>query len=177
MQRGGKLDTVYDGKHIQLARRGTWEFVSRRGVSGIVGIIAVTDAEELILVEQYRAPVDKDVIELPAGLAGDVPGHEMEELEVAARRELLEETGYEAQTMRRVAEGTASAGITDEIITLFMATGIKKTGAGEGDGSEKITVHLVPLKEVQSWLSSKQAKGKLVDLKIYSALHFAHPPA
>src|SRR4051812_22417920 len=93
------VKTLCDGKHIRLVQKGKWEFVERKKVSGIVGIVAVTDDGKLILVEQFRPPVNKRVIEIPAGLAGDVAGREEESLETAARRELLEETGYEAREM------------------------------------------------------------------------------
>jgi ADP-ribose pyrophosphatase len=146
--------------------------VTRKSISGIVAIVAVTDDGKLLLVEQYRPPVAKSVIELPAGLAGDEAGHEQEDLSAAARRELLEETGYEADEMEFLTEGTPSAGIADEIITLFRASGLKKTGKGEGDGSEQITLHEVAVNEVISWLEQKRQAGLLVDLKVYSGLYF-----
>jgi ADP-ribose pyrophosphatase len=170
---GDKAETILDRKHLSLMRRGHWEYVSRKGVCGIVAIVAVTDDGKLVLVEQYRPPVDANVIELPAGLAGDLPGESTEPLENAARRELMEETGYEAAEMRRVADGTPSAGITDEVITLFVAKGLKKTGEGAGDGSEQITLHEVPLREVEGWLAQQRKAGKLVDLKVYGGLYFA----
>jgi ADP-ribose pyrophosphatase len=162
-----------DGKYIQLVRQGHWEYARRKGISGIVGVVAVTDDGMLVLVEQYRAPVRASVIELPAGLAGDAKGHEGEDLAEAARRELLEETGYEAKEMRRLAAGAASAGMTDEIITLFRATGLRKTGEGTGDETEDITVHEVPLADVVRWLAEQERGGKLVDLKVYCGLYFA----
>ena len=168
-----KPETVAEGKFVRLVRQGKWEYATRKKVSGIVGIIAVTDDRKLVLVEQDRPPVGKRVIELPAGLAGDEAGHKSEDLADAARRELLEETGYEAGNMVRVAEGAASAGMTNEIITLFLATSLKKTGEGKGDGSEYITVHEIPLGEVIEWLDDCVREGKLVDLKVYSGLYFA----
>src|SRR5436305_7986631 len=96
---------IAEGKHIRLVARGKWEFAERKKVSGIVGIVAVTDDRKLILVEQFRAPVNARVIEIPAGLAGDIEGSEDEALEIAAKRELSEETGYEAKTMNRLTEG------------------------------------------------------------------------
>src|SRR5947207_3295875 len=141
-----------DGKHVQLVARGHWEFARRKNVSGIVGIVAITDDGKMILVEQDRPPVGKRVIEIPAGLAGDVESSRTEELAEAAKRELLEETGYEAANMQRLADGTTSAGITDEVITLFRATGLKKISAGGGDESETIDVHEVPVEHVESWL-------------------------
>src|SRR6476660_4648772 len=109
-----KPTTQYDGKYLQVLKRGKWEYVSRKKITGIVGIIPVTDDGKLILIEQFRMPVGKTVIELPAGLAGDVEGEENEPLVNAARRELLEETGYEAKEMIEVAAGTPSAGLCDE---------------------------------------------------------------
>ena len=96
---------LFDGKHIQLLARQNWEFAARKNVTGIVGIIAVTDDRKLLLVEQYRPPVDASVIELPAGLAGDLPNYSGEELVAAAKRELLEETGYEAAHWKMVGGG------------------------------------------------------------------------
>jgi ADP-ribose pyrophosphatase len=121
--------------------------------------------------------VGKRVIELPAGLAGDAKGHEDEDLEVAARRELLEETGYEARRMERVAAGAASAGMTDEVITLFVATGLKKVGPGEGDGEEEIIVHEVSLDRAMEWLSEQERGGRLIDLKVFAGLYFAERPS
>ena len=165
--------TIAEGKRVNLVRRGEWEYITRKKVSGIVGIVAVTDDRKLVLVEQFRPPVGKSVIELPAGLAGDEAGHEQEDLAAAARRELLEETGYEAGEMTFLAEGPPSAGITDEIITLFRATGLKKTGKGEGDGTERITLHEVAVDRVPAWLEEQRKAGRLVDLKVYSGLYFA----
>lgn len=161
------------GNHLELVQQDRWEFASRPNVTGIVAIVAVTDDRKLLLIEQHRVPVGKHVIELPAGLAGDADEHRLEPLELAARRELLEETGYEASTWRKVAEGTPSAGLSDEIITLFHATGLKKTGSGEGDGSEQITLHEIPLADVADWLSQRVQQGCMVDLKVYSGLYFA----
>jgi ADP-ribose pyrophosphatase len=164
---------VYDGKHVQLVRQDNWEFARRKGVSGIVGIVAVTDDRKLLLVEQYRPPVGARVIELPAGLAGDSKGREDEDLADAARRELLEETGYEARGMQRVAAGAASAGMSDEVMTLFRATGLTKAGSGAGDGTEQITLHEVALGEVVEWLAGREREGMLIDLKVYCGLYFA----
>src|SRR5687768_7979361 len=165
--------TLAEGKYVRLVKEGKWEWATRKNTTGIVGIVAVTDERRIVLVEQFRRPVNKNVIELPAGLAGDVAGQETEDLSCAARRELLEETGYEAAAMERVAEGAASAGMTDEVITLFLARGLRKTGEAEGDGSEDITLHEVPLPEAPAWLDARGREGKLVDLKVYCGLYFA----
>jgi ADP-ribose pyrophosphatase len=163
-----------DGKYIRLVREGGWEFVKRKGISGIVAIVAVTDDQKLLLVEQYRPPVGRRVVELPAGLAGDVAGSENEALAAAAARELLEETGYAAGAMTLLGAGTASAGLSDEIITLFKATALTKAGPGDGDGSEQITLHEVPLAQAPQWLAAKVTQGCLIDLKVYGGLYFAN---
>lgn len=165
--------TVYEGKFIRVDSRDGWEYATRKNLRGIVGIIAVTDAGELVLIEQYRPPLNANVIEIPAGLAGDVKGSEGEALATAARRELLEETGYVARKMTRVAAGTSSAGICDEVITLFVAAGLRRAGDGHGDETEQISTHLVPLDKVQAWLKRQQRRGKQVDLKVYAALYWA----
>ena len=166
-------ETLAEGKFIRLVRQGKWEYAARKGISGIVGIVAVTGGGRLVLVEQERPAVGRRVVELPAGLAGDVEGQADEDLATAARRELLEETGYEADEMREVGEGAASAGMTDEIITLFLARGLRKTGDAKGDGSEDITVHEIPLGDVVPWLAARRAEGVLIDVKVYAGLYFA----
>jgi ADP-ribose pyrophosphatase len=165
------------GKALRLINRQGWEFVERRGASGVVGIVAVTADGRLLLVEQFRPPVGCAAIELPAGLAGDVPGQELEELEAAARRELLEETGYEAERLSYLATGPSSAGLTNETVALFLADGLRQRSSGGGDDSENITVHAVPLGEVATWLRRRAAEGKLIDFKIYAALYFVQSAA
>lgn len=170
-----RIEIVCEGAHTQFVCRGRWEYISRVGVTGIVGVVAVTDEGKLLLVEQYRPPVDANVIELPAGLAGD-NGAGDEDLADAARRELEEETGYRASDMTPLAEGAPSAGITDEIITLYRAAGLTRTGTGGGDEHETITVHEVPIADVPAWLAGRQSDGAVIDLKVWAGLYFAAPP-
>lgn len=162
---------LYEGRYCRLVRQGRWEFVKRRDICGIVGILAVTPDGRMVLVEQYRAPVGARVVEIPAGLAGD--GGAGEDLAQAAVRELEEETGWRACKMTLLGSGAASAGITDEIITLYRAEGLVKVGAGGGDDSENITVHEVPLEEVEVFLAACTERGAVIDMKVYAALFFA----
>lgn len=164
------LETLHRGRHLSLVRRGHWEFATRHGATGVVALVAVTDDAKLLLVEQIRPPLDKRVIELPAGLAGDIAGAEFELLETAAHRELLEETGYEAHDVQFLTEGPSSAGLTDETITFFLMTGLTKTGDGGGDASEDIVVHEVPLAGMPDWLENHRRTGWAIDPKIYVGL-------
>lgn len=168
----------YTGRYLEVRKDGHWEYVARRNTTGVVIVIAVTPAGELLLVEQHRPPVRTTVIELPAGLAGDIAGAEDEDLSVAARRELEEETGWTAARLERVAGGPVSAGLTSEVVTFFRAEGLTRFGEGGGDASEDIVVHSVPLAEVPAFLAAREASGAMVDPKVYAALYFAsHPKA
>jgi len=173
---GEGSEILFPGKHLHLKTKSHWEYVERTKASGIVAILPITNQNEIILVEQFRIPVGKRVIEIPAGLAGDVEGEEAEEMANAARRELLEETGYEAETMDFLTEGPPSAGLSTEIVTFFQARGLKKVGSGGGDGTENIQAHLVPLAKFDAWIDAKRRDGCLVDYKVYAALYFTLRP-
>lgn len=168
---GSPIETLHAGTHLHLLRRDGWEFVRRAHGGGVVGIVAITDDRKLVLVEQPRIPVGCPTIELPAGLVGDETADE--NLEHAARRELLEETGYHAEHLRYLAEGPSSAGLTDETLTLVLATGLSRQASGGGVGQERIRVHELPLAEVPEWCREQQRRGRLIDLKVFVALYFA----
>ena len=165
-------DAIAETKHLRLVQRDGWSYVERANASGVVCVIARTDEDKLLLVEQHRPPVRCNVIELPAGLSGDLANQADEALEEAAQRELLEETGYRAKQLNRKAVLASSAGITDEVVTMFVGTGLEKIASGGGDEHEDIQVHEVPIDEVDDWLARAQIAGKLVDGRVYAGLHF-----
>jgi ADP-ribose pyrophosphatase len=133
----------------------------------------VTPDRELVLVEQHRPAIDRSVVELPAGLVGDIPGREGESLATAAHRELIEETGFEAREMVELFAGPVSVGVSNEIITFFEARDLRRVGAGGGDDSEDITVQLVPLDHLDSFLAGRRAAGLAVDPKIYAGVYLS----
>lgn len=167
------ITVLGEGRFLRLVSRDGWEYVERPHVGGIVALIPVTDRGELVLVEQYRPPVNARVIEPPAGIAGDIPGQEDEALKVAAQRELEEETGFTANRLVRVAEGPPSGGQSTEVLSFFLATGLTKHGEGGGDHSEDITVHVVPLTTIDTWLEARASDACLIDPKVYTSIHFA----
>ena len=167
-----KNDTThFKGRYLSMLERDGWEFVSRSNASNVVALVAVTVDDEIILVEQYRKPVAASVIEIPAGLVGDHEDPD-ESVLVAAGRELEEETGYTAVHLEVLMECPSSAGMSDEVITFVIARGLSRTGPGGGDDSEDIVTHVIPLDTVNDWLSRQRANGKMLDPKVYSALHW-----
>lgn len=165
-------ETHYQGRYLRLLETDGWEFVSRRNRSDVVIIVAMTADHKLLLVEQFRTPVNARTIELPAGLVGDLPGQADEPLENAARRELLEETGYQAESLSLLHRGPTSAGLTDEQVVIFRADGLTRIDAGGGDASEDITVHAIELAALPAWLERQQHQGRLLDPKVYAALYW-----
>lgn len=160
-----------EGRFLRLLRRGRWEYVERANATGVVAVVALTGGGEIVLVEQERPVLERRVIEIPAGLAGDVESEDT--LEQAAARELMEETGFAAAEWRRVVDAPPSAGLTNELITFFLATGAYRVAEGGGEGSERITVHVVPLAGVGAWMREREAGGALIDMKLLAGLHIA----
>ena len=159
----------FTGRYLGIRERGTWEFATRTNASAVVVLVPVTDNNELILVEQYRVPVQSNVIELPAGLVGDLDDAD-ESILTAAQRELEEETGFRSGKLTHLLTCPSSPGMSDETISIFLAEELVKTGPGGGDESESIEVHLVRVTEVTGWLGEMMKAGKQVDPKTYAAL-------
>jgi len=156
-------EIVWSGKWITAKRRGRWEYVSRaRNIRAAV-ILAIDDGHA-ILIEQYRVPLGRSSLELPAGLIGD--DHADDTVAVAAERELEEETGYRAARFEPVGEFFASPGMVTESFTLVRATGLTRVGEGGGIGEEAIVVHRVPLGEVPAFVAAKRAEGAAIDVKL-----------
>ncbi|HEY0596840.1 NUDIX hydrolase [Sphingopyxis sp.] len=161
------IETRWEGRFITVKQQGTWEYVSRsRGIHAAV-ILAIDEDEggrHVILVEQYRVPLKLSCLELPAGLVGDDTAGEAPE--IAAARELEEETGYRADDWRTVGEFYSSPGMVSESFTLLVATGLTKVGEGGGVDSEDIIVHRVPLDSIADFVAAKRAEGCGIDVRV-----------
>jgi len=157
------VETVWQGKFITVRKQGTWEYVGRaRNIQAAV-ILAV-EAGEVLLVEQYRVPLGRVCIELPAGLVGDET--EGETVATSAARELEEETGYRPAKVEVIGDFCSSPGMVSESFTLVRATGLTKVGDGGGVPGENITVHRVALAALPDFIAAKRAEGLAVDVKM-----------
>ncbi|HEX2192116.1 MAG TPA: NUDIX hydrolase [Acidimicrobiales bacterium] len=134
---------------------------------GAVSVVPVfEDMGTVLLVRQYRAPVDRVLLEIPAGKR-DVDG---EDPEVTAGRELEEEVGVRADRLEKLAEFFNSPGFCDEHSFVYLATGLERTEiSAQGVEEEHMTVEEVALDDVTSLV----AAGELVDAKSIIGLALA----
>ena len=157
------VETVWQGKFIAAKRQGKWEYVARaRNIQAAV-IVAIEE-EHVLLVEQYRVPLGRYSLELPAGLVGDET--EGEDVLDSAGRELEEETGYRADRIESLGEFYSSPGLASEGFTLVRATGLTKVGEGGGTDDEQIVVHRIALDALPAFVAAKRAAGVAIDVKM-----------
>ncbi|WP_311269024.1 NUDIX hydrolase [Sphingobium sp. WCS2017Hpa-17] len=160
-------EVMWTGRFITAKKRGKWEYVGRaRGIHAAV-ILAIDEAEDgrhVLLVDQYRVPLGRRCIELPAGLVGD---HDQgEDSSFAAARELEEETGFLPGRLESLGEYYSSPGMVSESFTLFRAHDLVKTGEGGGVEGEDIVVHRVPLATLDDHIADWRAQGYAMDVKL-----------
>ena len=161
--------TLYEGQWLRLVRIGHWESCERTHGQGMaVIVIAVTPADEVLFVEQYRIPLGARTIEMPAGLVGD--DHAEDTLVDAAQRELIEETGWSPGRVDVLLTGPTSSGMSNERIAFVRARDLVRVGDGGGVDDENIIVHAVPRAEAPAWLMRKRAEGFELDLKLWAGL-------
>jgi ADP-ribose pyrophosphatase len=156
--------TIHQGQVIRLA---VGEFTDPEGSTferevvhhpGAVSVVPLLDDGSVVMVRQYRAAVEGSLLEIPAGKR-DVPG---EDPEVTARRELVEEVGFEAGRMELLGTFYNSPGFTDEYSHTYLARDLAHVGSAVvGPEETHMTVEHVSLDEVPALLAS----GDLVDAK------------
>jgi ADP-ribose pyrophosphatase len=156
---------VFDGKLIKVDVE-TWPAGEREVVHhpGACAVVAFTPEGEVVLVRQFREAVRQELLEIPAGVF-DVDG---EDGAGCAARELLEETGYRAANVERLATIYTSPGFTDERIELFRADA-ELTGEG---GEEFVEVVTLPLGRALEAID----RGDIVDAKTIAGLSLAQSP-
>ena len=133
-------------------------------------MIVALDGDHVILVEQFRVPLGQPCIELPAGLIGDDAERVDEDPLAAAKRELVEETGYAAASWQDCGVWFTSPGMTGESFTLLKASDLTKVGDGGGVPGEDIVVHRVPLADLPARIAQFRAAGRAIDVKLLALL-------
>ena len=163
-------EVLYQGEWLRMVKRGHWESCERtHGRDGLaVLVIAVTPDDEVLFVDQFRVPLGARTIEMPAGLVGDDDSEDT--LESAARRELIEETGWDAGRIDVLLVGPTSSGMSNERIAFARALDLRKVGEGGGVDDEDIVVHAVPRSRAPAWLMQKYREGYELDLKLWAGL-------
>jgi len=138
--KGRILDVRVDEVLLPNGKTSTRELIKHPGA---VAIIMVTDDKKIVLVEQYRKPMEKPLVEIPAGKLD-----EGEEPLACAMREMEEETGYECESMDKLISLYTSPGFADEIIHIYVAKGLKKKENAKGlDEDEFVDLMEVTLEE------------------------------
>jgi len=127
---------------------------------GGVAIIAFVDVDTIILVEQFRKPIDKVILEIPAGKLEK--GEDPRECGI---RELEEETGYKATAFEYLGKIVTTPGFSNEYIYFYKATNLYSGNIG-GDEDEFINVHQYKLSEIKEMIK----KGEIIDGKTIAAL-------
>jgi ADP-ribose pyrophosphatase len=162
-------ELMWEGKFIRAIRRGKWEYASRARDIRAVVILAEFEGK-VILVDQPRVGPDCRCLELPAGLVGDLDPNPT--IEATAIKELEEETGFTAERVERLGDFYSSPGMLAEAFTLVRVHGVRRIGAGGGDESEDINVHLVARADIANFLEQKRAEGFGMDVKLLLLLNY-----
>jgi ADP-ribose pyrophosphatase len=152
----------WQGKYLRMIQQGQWEYVSRCRSVGAVVILAEHDGK-VVLVEQFRVPLGRRCLELPAGLVGDEDDLGVEE---TALKELEEETGFGAARIEVLGEFYSSPGMASEGFTLVRAQGLVKVGSGGGTVDEEIEVHLVEPSAIAAFVAGRREAGVAIDVKL-----------
>jgi ADP-ribose pyrophosphatase len=167
--RDAPLEVKWEGKFVRARKRGRWEYVSRTGSVNAVVILAETEGK-VVLIDQYRVPVGKRCLELPAGLVGDEDPDAT--VSGTAIKELEEETGYSAERIELLGDFQSSPGMLSESFTLVRAHGLRKVGEGGGTEHEDINVHLVSREDIPAFVEARRVEGMAIDVKLLVFMKF-----
>jgi len=163
-------EIMWQGRFVTAKRRGRWEYASRsRGIRA-AAIIAIDEEDHVILVSQYRVPLGRRCLELPAGLIGDDDSAPGEDPLATAKRELEEETGYQAAQWYSAGEFYSSPGMVSESFTLLVARDLAKVSEGGGTDAENIVVHRVKLAGFAAALDDFRSQGMAIDVRMLALL-------
>lgn len=165
-------ETLYDGVIVKLERQqvrlpngepATREIVRHVGA---VGILALTDDDQLILERQWRAPIAKTTLEIPAG---KLDSRDADNIEHAVRRELNEEIRCTPGTLKRINGFYSTVGFSDEYMTLFLATNLKPVAAElPRDQGENLEILTVTKAQAQAMID----RGEIEDAKTIMAIYY-----
>lgn len=127
--------------------------------------VAITEEGEVLMVKQYRHPIEETILEIPGGFIdkGESP-------EAAVKRELKEETGYEFSAITAVGKIAANPGVLNNFTYFFLAQGGIKTGAQELDENEELAVELISVQELKDLLLENKIIQSLQSNCIFYAL-------
>ena len=165
-----KTEEIFSGKVIKLqiedVELPNGKIAKREIIKhpGAVAVLAITDDNKLVMVEQYRKALEKTIIEIPAGKLerGEAPLD-------CAKRELEEETGYECLEMKKLISFYTSPGFADEIIHLYIATGLrKKENAASPDEDEFLNLLEMTLEDAEKLIEEE----KIHDAKTAYAISY-----
>jgi 8-oxo-dGTP pyrophosphatase MutT (NUDIX family) len=144
---------AYDNPWIQILHDDVVRPDGKPGIYGVVhfrhlaiGVVPLDADDRVLLVGQYRYTIDHYSWEIPEG-GGDFG----EEPEAAARRELVEETGYGGGEWRELCRAELSNSVTDEITVLFVASGLE-AGVATPEGTEQLQLRWIPFAEVMAMI-------------------------
>lgn len=131
---------------------------------GAVAILAVTDENKIVMVEQYRKALERTIVEIPAGKL-----EKGEQPEVCARRELEEETGYVCENLELLTSFYTSPGFADEIVHVYLAKGLsKKENSAALDEDEFVNLEELTLTEAMKYVEDQ----KIYDAKTAFAVQY-----
>ncbi len=168
-------ELVYDGKFIQVIARhfvdgggnqNIWETVRRKTHGNSMAIVAITKDREIILEKTFRVPLNCYVFELPAGLI-DKKGESEPE---AIRRELLEETGYQVNSLEELVQGPLNTALLDDIMVIYLGTDAYLVQKPQLEDTEDIEVVKIPLDNFLNYLLTQ--KEVSIDFKVTSVIPY-----